>query len=263
MSRTSQTISAGLYREAQTVRRSYAELGMVVLLLACLAGCASAPPPQPPLAAPKVNPALLQTPVPPPGPNMAQELPSGSLCKQGNSSLFQDIKAVKVGDIITITVNEAATGSSQASTQTNRNKNFQGNFTFAGAGLGDTGAGSVGKPNSPVAFGPYKGAFSSGFTGTGATSRTDSMTAYMTASVVDVMPNGNLIIRGSRWTKVNDEMQQIILEGVIRPMDVTRNNTVLSQNIAEAKIFLVGKGPVAQHQKPGWVLQLMDLISPF
>jgi flagellar L-ring protein precursor FlgH len=197
------------------------------------------------------------------GPNLEQQLPTGSLSNPGKTSLFQDIKAVKVGDIITITVSEAATGSSQASTQTSRNKNFQGNFKFAGAGLGTTGLGSTNNPTSPVTFGPYQGQFANGFNGTGATSRADSMTAYMTATVVDVLPNGNLVIRGSRWTKVNEELQQIILEGVVRPMDITRNNTILSQSIAEAKIFLVGKGPVTQHQKPGWVGQLLDLISPF
>jgi flagellar L-ring protein precursor FlgH len=85
----------------------------------------------------------------------------------------------------------------------------------------------------------------------------------VTATVVDVSPGGNLVIRGTRWTQVNNEMQQIVLEGVVRPTDVTRNNTVLSQNVGEAKIFFVGKGPLTQHQKPGWALQLFDLISPF
>ena len=99
--------------------------------------------------------------------------------------------------------------------------------------------------------------------GDGATSQTDSMTAYMTATVVDILPSGNFLIRGSRWTKVNDELQQIVLEGVIRPADINSNNTVLSQNVAEAKIFLLGKGPVTQYQKPGWLGQLWDFVSPF
>ena len=53
------------------------------------------------------------------------------------------------------------------------------------------------------------------------------------------------------------------LKGVVRPVDISRNNTVLSQNVAEAKIFLLGKGPVAQYQKPGWLHQLLDFVSPF
>lgn len=261
MSRTIQGISVRSSRGARACLNGCMQLGLTVLLLACPASYAGAqsasPPSAPPMA--RVNP-MLQTPVPPPGPNMAQELPTGSLTNPGNRSLFQDIKAVKVGDMVTITVSEAATGSSQAETKTSRSKDLSGNFKYGGAGLGATG---VANPKFPMSFGPYDGKFSSGFDGSGSTSRTDSMTAYMTATVVDVMPNGNLVIRGSRWTKVNDELQQIILEGVVRPMDITRNNTILSQSIAEAKIFLVGKGPVSKHQKPGWVLQLLDLISPF
>lgn len=238
-------------------KRSLRLLAAALLLVGLSACVTTSPPPTPPAA--RANP-LLQTPTPPAGPNLSQQLPSGSLYNTGSSSVFQDIKAVKVGDIITITVSEQSTGSKDASTKTARNKDLQGSFKFAGMGAGTAG---VAAPTNPVQFGPYQGQFSSGFTGSGSTSRTDTMSAYMTATVIDVLPNNNLVIRGSRWTKVNDEMQQIVLEGVVRPMDVTRNNTVLSQNIAEAKIFLTGKGPVAQHQKPGWVLQLLDLISPF
>ena len=89
------------------------------------------------------------------------------------------------------------------------------------------------------------------------------MTAYMTATVIDVLPSGNLLIRGSRWTKVNDELQQIVLEGVVRPVDISTNNTVLSQNVAEAKIYLLGKGPVTQYQKPGWLGQILGFHFTF
>ena len=135
---------------------------------------------------------------------------------------------------------------------------MSGQFTFAGVGLG-TGA----TPKGAVSLGPYSGSAQKAFTGTGQTNQQDSMTAYMTATVVDVLSNGNMVIRGSRWTKVNDEMQQIVLEGIVRPADIGRDNTVLSQNVAEAKIFLVGKGPVSQHQKPGWLCQVLDFVSPF
>ncbi|MFZ0946280.1 MAG: flagellar basal body L-ring protein FlgH, partial [Syntrophobacteraceae bacterium] len=64
-------------------------------------------------------------------------------------------------------------------------------------------------------------------------------------------------------TKVNDDLQQIVLEGVVRPADINTNNTVLSQNVAEAKIYMLGKGPVTQYSKPGWLGQVFDFISPF
>ncbi|MHC1745225.1 MAG: flagellar basal body L-ring protein FlgH [Syntrophobacteraceae bacterium] len=187
-----------------------------------------------------------------------REVPSGSLWSENSSSLYQDIKAKKVGDIVTITVSEESKGTKEAATNTTKDKALQGSLSFSGVT-----AGNMTSPVGAFSFGPYQGSFKNDFAGKGATSRTDSISAYMTATVVDVMPNGNLVIRGSRWTKVNEEMQQTILEGVVRPSDITRNNTVLSQNIADAKIFLVGKGPVTSHQKPGWLGQVIDAILPF
>ena len=164
-----------------------------------------------------------------------------------------------MGDIVTITVSETSAGSKASATTNSKAQNFTGSFTFGGVGVGS----GVSNPKGALSFGPYNGAFNKTFAGSGATSQTDSMTAYMTATVVDILPSGNFLIRGSRWTKVNDELQQIVLEGVIRPADINSNNTVLSQNVAEAKIFLLGKGPVTQYQKPGWLGQLWDFISPF
>lgn len=235
-------------------------LGWVLVLgSAGLCGCVttqggSAPPPPS---------ATWPAPVPPEHPpvetvSVAREAPSGSLWRESSGSLYQDIKAKKIGDILTITVSEESKGTKQASTNTNRDKSLEGSFKFAGASTP-----SMASPVGAFTFGPYQGSFKNDFTGKGATSRTESISAYMTATVVDVMPNGNLVIRGSRWTKVNEEMQQTILEGVVRPNDITRNNTVLSQNIADAKIFLVGKGPVSSHQKPGWLMQVIDAVLPF
>lgn len=201
----------------------------------------------------------LLTPMPPPGQQPMTQTPNGSLYQSGNSSLFSDLRAHKVGDVVTITVSEQSSASKAASTNTSKAKNFTGQFTFNGLGVGS----GASNPSGAVAFGPYNGSFSNTYKGDGSTSKTDTMTAYMTATVVDVLPNGNLFIRGSRWTKVNNELQQIVLEGVVRPTDISRANTVLSQQVAEAKIFFLGKGPVTQQQKPGWLGQFLDAISPF
>jgi len=203
-----------------------------------------------------------QIPMPAAGPAPSSLAPSGSLWAANSGSLFADVRAAKIGDVLTITVSETSSASKASATAAQRAKTYQGSLTFGGVGAG-SGGGGVNSPKGAFSFGPYNGNFASTFNGQGSTSQTDSMTAYMTATVVDVLPNGNLLIRGSRWTKVNDEMQQIVLEGVVRPVDIDRNNTVLSQNVAEAKIFLLGKGPVAQNQKPGWLLQILDFVSPF
>jgi flagellar L-ring protein precursor FlgH len=222
-------------------------------LSACLATQIAAGPIAPPPVTPSASPSPSPTYSSPP----AARQVTGSLWGESSGSLFKDLKARQVGDIVTITVSEDSKGSKAATTETSRTKDFSGSLKFAGTSAGTA------PPVGAFSFGPYQGQFENKSAGDGTTTRTDSMSAYMTATVVEVLPNGNMFIRGSRWTKVNNDMQQIILEGVIRPNDITRNNTVLSQNIAEAKIFLVGKGPIAQHQKPGWLGQLWDLISPF
>lgn len=182
--------------------------------------------------------------------------PTGSLWSSSITSLYRDIKAHKIGDIVTITISEEADASEEAKTETKRTHGWNGQlsastFTLAGKNLvgGDT------------SF-KYGSEFGRTLKGSGKTTRTNSVTAYMTATVIDVLPNGNLVIRGSRWVKVNDELHQIVLEGVIRPVDITRNNTILSQKIADAKIFVVGKGPISRHQKPGWLGQIIDLLFP-
>ena len=232
------------------------------LLVLILSGCAAMQSGKDPAASfntPKQVWSPKSLPLPEAGPQPASLAPTGSLWAPGSGSLFADLKASKVGDIVTITVSETSTGSKASTTSNSKAQNFTGSLTFGGVGYGA----GVSNPQGALSVGPYNGAFNKTFAGSGATSQADSMTAYMTATVIDVLPSGNFLIRGSRWTKVNDELQQIVLEGVIRPADINTNNTVLSQNVAEAKIYLLGKGPVTQYQKPGWLGQFWDFISPF
>jgi flagellar L-ring protein precursor FlgH len=186
--------------------------------------------------------------------------PTGALWKNGDGSLYADIKAYKVGDLVTITVSENSSGTDTGATTTSKASTSQGSIAFSGLGIGASG---IAKPSGSFAFGPYNTSFTRTFKGSGSTSQTNAVTAYMTATVIAVLPNGNLVIRGTRWTKVNDQLQQIVLEGVIRPVDISDSNTILSQDVAEAKIFMLGKGPVNQYQKPGWLEQIWNVISPF
>ena len=180
----------------------------------------------------------------------------GSLWTPASISLYHDVKASRVGDVLTITVRENSDASKQATTKTGRYRDNSADLNITGLTAGGT---TVLKPVT----GGYTANFDNNFKGSGLTTKTDKMTAYMTATVVDILPNGNLFIRGARWTKVNEELQQIILEGVVRPTDISRNNEILSQKIGDAKIFFVGKGPVSTQQRPGWLGQLFDFINPF
>lgn len=201
-------------------------------------------------------------PTPPPvafpaaGPGPDQSATTGSLWTSASSSFYQDLKAKRVGDVLTITVRENSDASKQASTNTGRSRDNSADASFAGLTAGNTNV------LGPAKTG-YSAKFDNNFKGSGVTTKTDKMTAYMTATVVDILPNGNLFIRGARWTKVNEELQQIVLEGVVRPTDINRHNEILSQKIGDAKIFFVGKGPVSTQQRPGWLGQLFDIINPF
>jgi flagellar L-ring protein precursor FlgH len=225
-------------------------------------GIQTLPPPSgspttPPSPMTSEKPPTLTTPELPASASQSSSKPSGSIWNNQAGSLYRDLKARNIGDTVTITVVESADASEEATTETKRSHNWGGKLSASNPAV--AGKNLLGGSTAL----DYSAEFGRGLKGSGKTTRTNTVKAYMTATVVDVLPNGNLVIRGSRWVKVNDELHQIVLEGVIRPVDISRNNTVMSQNIADAKIFIVGKGPVSRQQRPGWLGQIIDLLFPF
>jgi flagellar L-ring protein precursor FlgH len=101
------------------------------------------------------------------------------------------------------------------------------------------------------------------FDGKGTSDREGYISAYITASVVKVLPNGNLYINGMREIKVNNELQYITLAGIIRPVDISTSNEIVSTYIADARITYSGVGVVADKQHPGWLTRVMDYVWPF
>jgi flagellar L-ring protein precursor FlgH len=108
-----------------------------------------------------------------------------------------------------------------------------------------------------------KGSMSSDFDGSGTTTRSGDLSAYMTARVTEVLPNGDFRILGSREVMVNNENQLIILSGVIRPRDISPENIVLSTYISDAKIAYSGSGIIDDRQRPGWLANLLNTVWPF
>lgn len=184
-----------------------------------------------------------------------------------SGDIFQDLRAHKVGDLVTVNIVETSQASKSASTQTSRKSSID-------AGIGNL-LGWEGKLKNLTSFGNsgvrkafdntsmLNGSLTSSFNGTGSTSRDDSMTASITARVIEVEPNGNLLIRGTRQVTVNHETQVIILSGLIRPTDIAPDNTILSSYIGDARIEYVGRGPVSDKQRPGWLARAVDFIWPF
>lgn len=173
--------------------------------------------------------------------------------------LFVDHKARRVGDIVTVNIVEASTASNQASTKSGRKSSVSGGMeSFFNM--------EKRFPTTHPFFNPFssvKGGLESTFDGTGATSRSGKLNAYLTARVTEVHPNGNLRIEGSREVVVNNERQYLLLSGTIRPKDISTSNVILSTYISDARIAYSGAGIVNDRQKPGWMARILDSAWPF
>jgi flagellar L-ring protein precursor FlgH len=188
----------------------------------------------------------------------------GSLWCRGcqGGFLFADHKARMIGDLITINIVEASSASNQATTETGRKSDVSVSVdSFLGAPL-DFGLQNVwGRGNG---FKPAISAKSeNNYDGSGATSRKGTFSATLTARVMEVLPNGNLRIKGRREITVNNEKQQLVLSGIVRPADISRNNIALSSDIADAQLSFTGLGAVSDKQRPGWMARLIDWVWPF
>lgn len=188
----------------------------------------------------------------------------GSLWPGENSrnALFQDLRARNIGDIITIVVSEKTSAIKQASTSTARDSNADiGVSELFGLPL-NMGARNFLNQGNP--FNPeVRSAYSTDFNGTGSTKRSGELSAVITARVVEMLPNGNLVIEGKKDTIVNNELQYIVLSGIVRPEDITDSNTIASSLISDARIEYSGMGVLADEQRPGWLRRFLDNTWPF
>ena len=172
-----------------------------------------------------------------------------------NLFLFVDVKARNLNDIVTIQILEASTAANSANTSTDRE--------------GDSSA------SAPAFFGLeqgmsalnfaniLQGLSNMSFNGQGTTSRTGSLTASLSARVVEVLPNGDLVLEGAKEVAVNDERHILTLRGVVRARDVNTNNVVLSTSIAHMEVKFDGAGIVTDANEPGFFYKLFSAIIPF
>jgi flagellar L-ring protein precursor FlgH len=185
------------------------------------------------------------------------------------NNLFVAIKARRVGDIVTVKIEESAKATNKAKTETERNSGLEAGIQKL-FGLEDWWQNQI-LPDiggdwpkiDPFGDPSVKGNMKSTFEGDGETSRSGTLSAFITCRVVDVMRNGNLKIVGTRGVMVNHENQLIILSGVIRPRDISEENIVDSKFISDAKIAYSGSGVIDDRQRPGWLANLLNNIWPF
>jgi len=98
------------------------------------------------------------------------------------------------------------------------------------------------------------------FKGGGVTTRTGELTALLTATIVEVLPNGYLVLEGVREIEINGDRQMVVLTGVVRPVDIGRDNVVLSPSIGQLRIRYFGRGLIKDNLKPGWLIRAMNKI---
>ncbi len=194
-----------------------------------------------------------------PSPRPVADYSSGSIYQSSSTNMAEDLKARHRGDIVTIVISETASASKEAKTDTSRSSKISAGIPNF---MGLEGTAAVSKY-----LGDLKNMISaensSKFAGSGSTSRQENLNATITARVVDVLPNGNLLIEGRRNIKVNEEDQIIVLEGTIRSRDIAPDNTVNSIYIADARISYSGRGIISDRQSPGWLMQIIDKVWPF
>ena len=189
----------------------------------------------------------------------AQNYSNGSIWQASTIALTEDGKARRIGDIVTIIVTETASASKQAATATGRSSKIS-------AGIPNM----LGLEESKIITSIFadlskllNASASSSFDGSGSTSRKETLTATISAKVIDVLPNGNLKIEGRRNVKVNYEDQIVTVKGTIRQRDVTAENTINSIYVADAQISYSGEGIISDRQKPGWLMNVLDKLWPF
>ena len=173
--------------------------------------------------------------------------------------MFIDKRAGNIGDLLTVVVQENNSASKDKKTKTSKTSNMDAaiaTFLYSSAA-----AGGFMTKNGQMPAMKYN--YKNDFEGGGSINNTESIVARISVRVVDVLPNRNLVIEGTRETAFSGEQQTIVLRGVVRPDDITSANSVLSQNIADATIKFVSKGALTDSQRKGWFNKIWDKISPF
>jgi len=169
-------------------------------------------------------------------------------------SQFSDNKAYRVGDILTVIVVETAKVRSSSGRSLSKETNTEGEIE------------TVEWPNTTVFTGDkpkVKWKSKRTFDGEGSYELAGSMETRLTAVVLEVLPNGNLVVEGSRLQRSVDEQVLVRVSGIVRPADVRSDNTVLSTALAEGKIVFESKGPIARSNRRGILNHIIDFIWPF
>jgi flagellar L-ring protein precursor FlgH len=179
-----------------------------------------------------------------------------SLWQPGAKSFFNDPRAGHIGDVITVNVSTA--DAAKLSNTTSRSRTNSENLSMDNMFGLETVLPSAMTPGSLVKTGS-----DNSNVGTGAVARSESINLTLAALVAQVLPNGNLVIDGHQQVRVNNELRDMRVSGIVRREDITQDNTVNLTQIAEARISYGGKGTVSDVQQPRYGSQLLDILLPW
>jgi len=176
-----------------------------------------------------------------------------TLYNGNKSNIFSDPRATQVGDVVTINI--AINDSATFGNATNRSLDSTVNTNFDWK----LGVNSTTEELKPA----YTSESLSSTTGQGNIGRSEKIQLSVAAVVTDILPNGNLIVSGSQEVRVNFELRLLNVAGIIRPRDISRNNTISYDKVAEARISYGGRGRVMEVQQPAVLQQIYDRVKPF
>lgn len=220
----------------------------------------------PPMTAPGNAQPVIEPPDPqrvalaPPPPPPSTVARTGSLWQSGPKSLFGDRRARNVGDIVTVLIeikDKAAISNSTSRTRTGSDN------VSVGAAYGLTRLADTLLPGGGTLNPALETDSAHSTAGDGSISREEKITLRLAATVVNVLPNGHMVIRGSQEVRVNFELRDLQIAGIVRPEDISRQNVITYDKIADARIAYGGRGHLTDVQQPRLGQQVVDLLSPF
>jgi flagellar L-ring protein FlgH len=183
---------------------------------------------------------------------------ANSLWRNGSRAFFKDQRAARIGDLLTVTVN--ITDKANIANETQRSRTAKDD-----SGITDfVGSKTLGVQAQKILPGRILTADStSSSDGKGSVIRQEALQTNVAAVVTQVLPNGNLVVEGKQEIRVNFEIRELIVAGIVRPEDIQSDNTIDSSKIAQARIAYGGRGQITDVQQPRYGQQVMDVLLPF
>ena len=211
---------------------------LLLVLLALLAACAT-----PKRGDPAYAPAY------PPAVNIPRER-SDTIYQDASSwSLYEDLKAHRIGDTVFVVLQEKTSAQKKAATSTKKGADVEmKDATIAGVPVTSNGV--------PILDNSYKSDVA--FDGQGDSTQSNKLEGTIAVTVVDVLNNGNLVVQGEKWITINQGSEYVRFRGIIRPTDIDPRNTISSTRVANAEIIYGGDGAVADSSSMGWLTRFFN-----